>query len=133
MVILEKELEKDIISDISSLDNITENVVDINNGESNISQIEDLDITNSQKVEPVNKPKKKRNCKTSKKDKEKLVLEKMCIICGKVNTPGIVIMDKKICSCCEEKAVKADIKSEFYEDYKNKISKNVVGKLKNLG
>ncbi|MGL4762627.1 MAG: sigma factor G inhibitor Gin [Sarcina sp.] len=64
---------------------------------------------------------------------EQEVLNKICIICGKTNSRGIVIMDKKICLECEEKAVKADVKSEFYEDYKDKIFKNVVGKLKDLG
>lgn len=62
---------------------------------------------------------------------EQEVLDKMCIICGKTNCRGIVIMDKKICLECEEKAVRADIKSDFYSDYKDKIIKNVVGKLKN--
>ena len=64
---------------------------------------------------------------------EQEILDKICIICGKTNCRGIVIMDKKICLECEEKAVKADVKSDFYEDYKDKIFKNVVGKLKDLG
>lgn len=62
---------------------------------------------------------------------EQEVRDKVCIICGKTNCRGIIIMDKKICLDCEEKAVKADIKSDFYSDYKDKIIKNVVGKLKN--
>ena len=60
-------------------------------------------------------------------------LNKICIICGDVNTRGIVIMNQKICVKCEEKAVKEDIGSEFYEFYKDRIFKNVVGKLKELG
>ncbi|MGL4452359.1 MAG: sigma factor G inhibitor Gin [Sarcina sp.] len=62
---------------------------------------------------------------------EQEVRDKICIICGKTNCRGIIIMDKKICLECEEKAIKADIKSDFYSDYKDKIIKNVVGKLKN--
>lgn len=61
------------------------------------------------------------------------ILEKMCIVCGKVGTTGIIIMGKKICTCCEQKAVEADINSEFYEFYKDRIMKNVLGKLASRG
>ena len=60
-------------------------------------------------------------------------LNKVCIICGETNTRGIIIMNQKICIKCEEKAVEEDIGSEFYEFYKDRILKNVVGKLKKLG
>ncbi|MGL4991646.1 MAG: sigma factor G inhibitor Gin [Sarcina sp.] len=64
---------------------------------------------------------------------KKKILKKICIICGKKDTDGILILDKKICNDCEKKAITADINSEFYEGYKEKILKNVVGKLKKLG
>lgn len=57
------------------------------------------------------------------------IKNKICIVCGKVGDNGIVIRDKKICSSCEAKAIKADITSEFYEFYKNKIKENVSGKI----
>lgn len=56
------------------------------------------------------------------------ILEKMCIVCGKTGTTGIIIMSKKICTCCEQRAVEADINSEFYEFYKDRLVKNVLGK-----
>lgn len=60
-------------------------------------------------------------------------IEKICIICGDRESSGIIIMGKKICLKCEQKAVDAEINSEFYEFYKDRIHKNVVGKLKKLG
>ncbi|WP_066871100.1 sigma factor G inhibitor Gin [Clostridium mediterraneense] len=63
----------------------------------------------------------------------KEVLDKICIICGKTGSPGILILDKKICTCCEQKAIDSDIDSEFYEFYKEKIKSNLVGKLRKEG
>ncbi|MGL5633923.1 MAG: sigma factor G inhibitor Gin [Sarcina sp.] len=60
-------------------------------------------------------------------------MENACIICGNEEQRGIVILGKKICLECEEKAIKADINSDFYESYRQKIFTNVVGKLKKLG
>lgn len=62
-----------------------------------------------------------------------VIKENACIICGDEDKTGIVILGKKICVECEEKAVKADIDSDFYESYRQKIFTNVVGKLKKLG
>lgn len=115
------KVEKELEVDYASLENV------FGNEDLKIAKVEDIKA----------KKKSKRCCKNNKvkyeKEKDVSVLEKMCIICGKSNSPGILIMDKKICTICEEKAVKADIKSDFYEDYKDKITKNVVGKMKNLG
>lgn len=58
------------------------------------------------------------------------IKNKICIICGKVGEDGIIIREKKICSSCEKKAIEAEITSEFYEFYKNRIKENISGKIK---
>ncbi|WP_297522877.1 sigma factor G inhibitor Gin [uncultured Clostridium sp.] len=108
----EKVLDCDDIAEILNLDK--ENVIEIKS---------EIDIVENNKV----------IISEYKSYDEKQVLDMICIICGKTKCRGIVIMDKKICLDCEEKAVKADIRSEFYTDYKEKIFRSVVGKLKNLG
>ena len=99
-----------------------------------ITEIEDMDSDieedNEVKVQQSEEVKVSRDNYT-----EDEIKNKICIICGKTNCRGIIILDKKICLECEEKAINADIKSAFYLDYKDKIIKNVVGKFKkqNLG
>lgn len=60
----------------------------------------------------------------------KEIKNKICIICGKVGDNGIIIRDKKICVNCEKKAIDAEVTSEFYEFYKNRIRENISGKIK---
>lgn len=93
--------------------------------------VDDVKILPSKEVVTMNNMITK-EIKKSKISKAK-ILKKICIICGEKNTNGILILDKKICTDCEKKAITADVNSEFYEEYKEKILKNVVGKLKKLG
>ncbi|MFR5265756.1 sigma factor G inhibitor Gin [Clostridium sp.] len=58
------------------------------------------------------------------------IRNKICIICGRVGKDGILIRNKKICSSCEQKAIEAEVTSEFYEFYKNRIKENISGKIK---
>lgn len=50
--------------------------------------------------------------------------KKRCIICSQEGY-GIIIREKLICTECEKKAIEADINSDFYEFYKNKIKKEL--------
>ncbi|MGL4656027.1 MAG: sigma factor G inhibitor Gin [Sarcina sp.] len=113
------ELNKDDIIEVKSDINFEQDV--------EFDEIVDLDDEIEKSSEII-----KRNVRVSRDNyTEDEILDKICIICGRTNCRGIIILDKKICLDCEEKAVKADIKSDFYSDYKNKIIKNVVGKFKN--
>lgn len=122
------EKNEEIILNRDNLAKILEiekdNIIEIENMESNIKE------NNEVKVEHIKEVKVSRDNYT-----EDEIKDKTCIICGKTNCGGIIILDKKICLECEENAINADIKSAFYLDYKDKIIKNVVGKLKkqNLG
>nr|WP_026050909.1 MULTISPECIES: sigma factor G inhibitor Gin [Clostridium] len=49
-----------------------------------------------------------------------------CIICRKPLEDGIIIYGRGICKCCEERLLKMDVNTDFYEFYKNCIRKNIV-------
>ena len=108
-------LNKDSIAEILEIEK--ENIIEIN------SEVKDVDSI---------KKKETKEVRVSRDNyTEEEIKNKICIICGKTNCGGIIILDKKICLECEEKAINADVKSEFYSEYKDKITKNVVGKFKN--
>lgn len=48
-------------------------------------------------------------------------LKKICFICGKEKSGGIILKDKLICESCEKKIVNLEPGNDFYEYYKNKI------------
>lgn len=118
---MEDNLEKDFVSNKDDLAEI------LNIEKDNIIKIENtVEEVNQVKIEDTKEIREFRH-----KYNEEEIKNKICIICGKTNCGGIIILDKKICLECEEKAINADVKSEFYSDYKDKITKNVVGKFKN--
>ena len=119
---------------ISSKDNLAEILEIKKEHVIEITEIENIDSDENEDKEI--KVEKSEEVKVSRDNyTEDEIKDKICIICGKTNCGGIIILDKKICLDCEEKAINADIKSAFYLDYKDKIMKNVVGKFKkqNLG
>ncbi|MDD3224757.1 MAG: sigma factor G inhibitor Gin [Clostridium sp.] len=52
--------------------------------------------------------------------------EKICIICGKHQSNGIIINGKCICRTCEKRLIKLDVSGDFYEHYIKCIKKNLV-------
>ncbi|WP_138206489.1 sigma factor G inhibitor Gin [Haloimpatiens lingqiaonensis] len=52
-----------------------------------------------------------------------------CIICSKPLNNGIIINGRGICKKCEEKIVRCNIETDFYEYYKNCIRKNLTADL----
>lgn len=48
-------------------------------------------------------------------------LKRVCFICGKEKSDGIILKDKMICKSCEKKIVSLEPGNDFYEYYKNKI------------
>lgn len=48
-----------------------------------------------------------------------------CIICGKPQTDGIMINNRRICRTCEERLLNLQIGSDFYEHYKDNIRKAI--------
>ncbi len=48
-----------------------------------------------------------------------------CIICGKPQTDGIIINNRRICRFCEERITKLSPGNDFYEFYKNSIKKSI--------
>lgn len=49
-----------------------------------------------------------------------------CIICGKSINSGIMIYGRVICKCCEERLVKLDCDTDFYDYYMERIRKVIV-------
>lgn len=49
-----------------------------------------------------------------------------CIICRKPLNNGIIINGRGICKCCEERLLKTDMGTDFYEHYVNCIKKYIV-------
>jgi hypothetical protein len=52
--------------------------------------------------------------------------KKYCIICGKPLGNGIIIYGRGICKNCEERLIKLENNLDFYEYYKERISKTIV-------
>ena len=48
-----------------------------------------------------------------------------CIICRKPLNDGIMINGRGICKCCEDRLVRAQANTDFYEYYKHCIKKTV--------
>ena len=46
-----------------------------------------------------------------------------CIICGKPQTDGIIINNRRICKTCEQRIINLKPGNDFYEHYKNCIKK----------
>lgn len=54
-------------------------------------------------------------------------MKKMCcIICRKPLNDGIMINGRKLCKTCEERLIKLQVTTDFYEYYKEKIKRSVV-------
>lgn len=49
-----------------------------------------------------------------------------CIICRKPLNDGIIIKGRRICKCCEERLIKINITTDFYEYYTKRIKRNIV-------
>ncbi|MGL5152644.1 MAG: sigma factor G inhibitor Gin [Clostridium sp.] len=56
------------------------------------------------------------------------MVEKKCIICGKMNVEGILIKDEHICCECETRIVNCDLSDDEYEVYLNIIKKEIIEK-----
>ncbi|SHK51420.1 Inhibitor of sigma-G Gin [Hathewaya proteolytica DSM 3090] len=53
----------------------------------------------------------------------------ICSICERPLDSGIMILGKTICCNCEEKIIQADINTDFYEYYKEKLKKCVINRV----
>lgn len=49
-----------------------------------------------------------------------------CIICRKPLISGIIVNGKRICKCCEDRLLRAEMETDFYEYYKDCIKKTIV-------
>ncbi len=49
-----------------------------------------------------------------------------CILCRKPLNSGIIVNGKRICKSCEKRLIKAEMNTDFYEYYKNRIKKTIV-------
>lgn len=48
-----------------------------------------------------------------------------CIICRKPLNGGIIVNGKRICKCCEQRLVKMDMNTDFYEYYISCIKRTI--------
>ncbi|MCI2202765.1 sigma factor G inhibitor Gin [Clostridium sp.] len=48
------------------------------------------------------------------------------IICGKVINDGIIIYNKGICKCCEERIMNLKFDTDFYSHYRRCIKRSIV-------
>lgn len=49
-----------------------------------------------------------------------------CIICGKPLNDGIIINGRGICKSCEERMIKTDVNTDFYNYFIESIKKTIV-------
>lgn len=49
-----------------------------------------------------------------------------CIICGKVLSDGIMIYNRGMCKCCEQKLMNMDVNTDFYKYYARCLRKSIV-------
>ncbi|KYH31897.1 inhibitor of sigma-G Gin [Clostridium tepidiprofundi DSM 19306] len=48
-----------------------------------------------------------------------------CVICRKPLNDGIMINGRRICKSCEERLIKAEVNTDFYEYYKKRIRRSI--------
>lgn len=52
--------------------------------------------------------------------------KKYCIICRKPLKDGIIINGRGMCKLCEERLIKMELDTDFYEYYKECIKKSII-------
>lgn len=63
------------------------------------------------------------------KFKGDIMKKQKCIICRKPLSNGISINGIKICKVCEERLIKVQVETDFYDYYKECIRKTIVQSL----
>jgi hypothetical protein len=58
--------------------------------------------------------------------KGEIMRKAVCIICRKPLSSGIIVNGKRICKSCEERLIKSEMDTDFYEYYKDCIKKTIV-------
>lgn len=54
------------------------------------------------------------------------MLKNICAICSKPLKNGIIINGKVICNNCEQRIIRTQMNTDFYDYYKSKIGKSVM-------